>query len=110
MRRQRYGPANSLMQVAAAVVGTAAAARAIPVADVAGEVVNQQAEHTYQTDLPQGAYGNGHPAQQDIIGANGRRLILRWVPEGVYVGGCLIADPEVADSLARFITREGESA
>lgn len=141
MRPRRFGPTNSLMQVAAAVVGTAAAAKviparrwchcdeqgypgphevsdgcdpagplgaAIPAPDVADEVVNQQAEHTYRADLPEGAYGNGHPAQQDIVGANGRRLILRWVPEGVYVGGCLITDREVAESLVRFITREDE--
>lgn len=142
MSRRTPGPVNSLMQVAAAVVGSAAAAQVIapdlrcshgePVVEespsvfagaapvrtyadgcqsygpYAGEAA-QAAEHTYQTDLPQGAYGNGHPAQQDIVGANGRRLILRWVPEGVYVGGCLITDREVAASLARFITREDES-
>lgn len=115
------GRRADLVAVAAAVVGSAAAAQVVdpPVythshlgrlcagKDCAGA---QADENTYVTTEPQGAYGNGHPAQQDIVGANGRRLILRWTDEGVYVGGCLITDQAVAESLARFITREDEGA
>lgn len=70
-------------------------------------VAGQAHEHTYLTGATPGAY-TFNPAELDIVGANGRRLIVRWVPEGVYVGGCLITDPAAAEKLAEWITRESE--
>lgn len=101
-RRPHVSRNAGLMQIAAAVVGAAAAAQVIKPADGAHE-------HTYETAELPGAYVT-HPDQLDIVGANGRRLILRWVDDGVYVGGCLITDPGVADKLATMVTREDDDA
>ncbi len=40
-----------------------------------------------------------------VVGANHRRLLARWQDDGVWVGGCLIADREAAQALSAFITR-----
>lgn len=46
-----------------------------------------------------------HPGPETIsvIGANRRRLIVRRDADGLWVGGCLITDREVAEGLAAFI-------
>lgn len=100
--RGRNDRRRDLYQVAAAVIGSAAAAQVVdPV------MTGQAATHTYETSAVPGATETPH--QLDVVGANGRRLIMRWVPEGVWVGGCLITDQDVAGKLAAFITRENES-
>jgi hypothetical protein len=45
------------------------------------------------------------PSMLLVVGANHRRLVVRWQDEGVWVGGCLIAAREDAEALAAFITR-----
>jgi hypothetical protein len=166
--RKGRGDGNSLMQVAAAVVGSAAASQVIPAADgpasvrhpdgtqhdpytaddvrereraakpmhpsrdvidtLQGEINHlrariaelEQAEvtreldvhaalNTYETplDTPPGAE-QITPSMLVAVGENGRRLISRWLPEGVWVGGCLIATREHAEALAAFITREAD--
>lgn len=51
-----------------------------------------------------------HPGPEmiSVIGANRRRLIVRRDADGLWVGGCLITDREVAEGLAAFITREDD--
>lgn len=128
-RQRRYVEGNSLVAVAAAVVGSAAAAQVIapkcPVTEEPcpgdehgricrtacsstddAELAGQAFNNTYETGAPAGTTSS--PAQLDVVGANGRRLIARWMPEGVWVGGCMIASREDAEKLAAFITREGD--
>lgn len=64
--------------------------------------------NTYEVapDVPEGVAEE--PSTLVIVGANHRRLIVRWTDEGVWVGGCLVTDEAVADRLAAFITREDE--
>lgn len=64
-------------------------------------------EHTYLTGQTPGTCETS-PWQLEVVGANGRRLIAHWSPDGLYVGGCLVASRENAEALARFITREAD--
>jgi hypothetical protein len=116
--RPRFQSGVSLMQIAAAVVGSASASQVVdpPVYThkhgdrLCAEVPcarNDADGHTYRTSAEPGV--SSDVSQIDIVGANGRRLIARWTPEGVYVGGCLISDADHADALASFITREDPS-
>jgi len=159
------GEGNSLMQVAAAVVGSAAASQHIPagppdddpypdpgcpkrtgnasnfclleaghegacddepnpdllrqIARLKARVAEleqagptaaldvHQALNTYEVaaDVPPGVLPVA-PHMAMVIGANHRKLIARWDTDGVWLGGCLIADREHAEALAAFITRE----
>jgi hypothetical protein len=38
-----------------------------------------------------------------VVGANGRRLLVADMPEGVYVGGVLISDPADLDEFAGLL-------
>lgn len=164
--RKGRGDGNSLMQVAAAVVGSAAASQVItggthvncshdPNGYVVGgsmicaprpterdEVAHWKAEiermereagklrarvaeleqaevdreltvhaalNTYEVaaGAPRG-FDRTAPHMASVTGANHRLLIARREPEGVWIGGCLIADREVAEALAAFITREAD--
>ena len=151
------GDGNSLMQVAAAVVGSAAAAQHIPTgsppccddheldgvetiqcchdcpaAEAAGPSVSEMerlrarvaeleqaapvaaldvhaALNTYEVvaGTPAG-FEQTAPHMARLVGANRRKLIARWDADGLWLGGCLIADREHAEALASFITREAE--
>lgn len=102
MRLKRRGRDASLMQIAAAMVGTAPAAQV-----VAPEVEQQAHQHTYLTRAEPGVTET--PWQLDVVGANHRRLIAYWAPDGgLYVGGCLIGDRSDAEALAAFILREAD--
>jgi hypothetical protein len=93
---------NSLMQVAAAVVGSAAAAQVLS----PSEMAEQAHANTYVTqDAPGVTEDMG---RLDVVGSNGRKLIATWTPEGLWIGGCLIADRADAEYLADFITREAD--
>ncbi len=64
--------------------------------------------NSYETPgTPEGAY-EVDVATMAVVGANGRRLIVRWQDEGVWIGGCLITDPAVAETLAVFVAREAD--
>lgn len=69
-----------------------------------------QALNTYEVaaDVPQ-TYEDATPHMALVIGANHRKLIARWDADGLWLGGCLITDREVAEQLVAFITREDES-
>lgn len=102
----RMRPLGDLLRKAVARSGDAPARGVV---DARAPEADQAHEHTYQTPQVPGAYVT-HPDQLDIVGVNGRRLIVRWVDEGVYVGGCLITDPFVAERLASWVTREDDDA
>jgi hypothetical protein len=112
VRPQRHGRNTSLMQIAAAVVGSSAAAQVIRHAcrddERETQMQAQTEQHTYLTEAPEGVTET--PGQLDVVGANQRRLILRWEPDGsgVWIGGCLITNPADAEYLADFITREAD--
>lgn len=138
MRPRQRGKNASLVQIAAAIVGSAAATQVVtPVPEIVQRDHRRGAcwcgtRHSL-TDLPlpAAAHAEGldvhaalntyeaRPGELEgateeldtlgIVGANGRRLIARWAPDGVWIGGCLITDEAVADRLAAFITREDES-
>lgn len=107
VRSRRFpGRDASLMQIAAAVVGSAAAAQVIQAGARDEEMETQMDQHTYLTQAEPGVTEAAD--QLDVVGANRRRLIARWTKEGVYVGGCLIADRADAEYLAAFLTREAD--
>jgi len=57
-------------------------------------------ENSYRTDLPPGVHDVITASVTSyVVGANGRRLLVAEMPEGVYVGGVLISD---VDDLAEF--------
>lgn len=48
------------------------------------------------------------PDRLTLFDVYGNALTARWLNGGVQVGGVLITDPEHAELLAKFITRESE--
>lgn len=70
----------------------------------------QMAQHTYVHQGDPGVYSHG-PAPgyaADVVGANGRRLLVRDDPDGIYVGGALLtADiaAEMGEVLIRMASR-----
>lgn len=68
----------------------------------AARTVEQQL-NTYADHRPEGLHAD--PAGPAYVGANGRRLMLRETPEGLYLGGALIADAEQALRLTSAIER-----
>lgn len=124
MRPQRYGRNASLMQIAAAVVGSSAAAQVIaPICTdewqpahqagshpeacaTCGGVGTVQAEqHTYLTGGTPGVSETPH--RLDVVGANQRRLIAFRAPEGVWIGGCLVSSPEDLVRLSEWLSGGG---
>jgi hypothetical protein len=102
--RRSYGPnrEQSLMQVAAAVVGSAAASQVIAPA-VAERLDVHAALNTYESpDLDPGVY---HTAEGlSVVGSNGRRLIARDQAGSVWIGGCEIVDPRDLRNLILNLT------
>lgn len=58
--------------------------------------------NSYETTGAPGVTEMAH--QLDVVGSNGRRLIARLTPEGVWLGGCLIANRADAEYLAAWLT------
>jgi hypothetical protein len=103
---KRFGRRDaSLMQIAAAVVGSAAAAQVIGPSE---EMIRQADEHTYLTGERAGVNETAAGDRLDLVGVNERRLIALWTDEGVWVGGCLITNRADAEYLAAFLTREAD--
>jgi hypothetical protein len=64
--------------------------------------------NTYESpDRPAG-FTAPAPGQAEVVGANGRRLLVRRMPEGLWIGGCLISDPVVLADLASFVSYEAD--
>lgn len=59
--------------------------------------------NSYETGLTQGVYDHG--AMLSVVGANGRRLLIRDDADGVYVGGVLITEPVVLAAVAGLLGR-----
>lgn len=109
-----YGRRRDLMQLAAAIVGTAAAAQVIessPAAAAPEGLDVHAALNTYEvSDRPQGITfgGTGRVEVSEVVGANGRRLLLRDADDGIWIGGCLITDPFVLARLGAELTHAAE--
>lgn len=104
--RRRYGrtPAgNDLIQVAAAVVGAAAATQVIAPAARAEGLDVHAALNTYEVepDAVPGVYRND--PQVSVVGENRRRLIVQRMPDGVWIGGCKVTDPDQLLELANVL-------
>lgn len=101
-RRRYERREQGLMQLAAAVVGAAGAAQVIaPQAEDMRSLVERldvhEALNTYEeSGLPAGAYEIDLNTRA-IVGANGRRLIIRRDHEGLWIGGCLISQEAHGD-------------
>lgn len=119
--RRRPGFGRDLQQIAAALVGTAAATQVVSpryaeragvpyeepsVEDGPDEQGAQAAEHTYQA--PEGTQQQAtrpSPYQLEVVGANGRRLIAHRGQDGrVWVGGCEFADMAELRRFAGWLT------
>jgi hypothetical protein len=96
------GQLPDLMEIAAAVVGSAAAAQVIEPAPIAALDVHA-ALNTYEVepDVAPGVYRND--PQVSVIGENRRRLIVQRMPDGVWIGGCKVTDPDQLLELANVL-------
>jgi hypothetical protein len=104
--------ARDLTELAAAVVGAAAAAQVPtcthphdgmlyekPAEPQRHDGDCQMAQHTYVHQGEPGVYSHGptpHYAA-DVVGTNGRRLLMRDDPDGLYVGGVLLTNELAID-------------
>jgi hypothetical protein len=110
VKPQRYGRDASLMQIAAAVVGSAAAAQVIVPAgqdaerdrpddaELAGHAYN----NTYETTDAPGTFRYAGE-RIDVVGINGRKLIALRSPEGIWIGGCLVTSASDLERLCAFL-------
>lgn len=107
MRPRAYGRSADLMQIAAAVVGSGAAAQVIVPAGQDAErerPVDLDAQADQNTYLTGGTPGVSQtPHRMDVVGANQRRLIAFRAPEGVWIGGCLVSSTEDLERLCAWL-------
>lgn len=57
--------------------------------------------NSYVSDLPQGVYDHG--TTLSVVGANGRRILVRDDVDGVWIGGVLVTDGAVLTALAHLL-------
>jgi hypothetical protein len=112
MSARRSNRPRDLVQIAAAIVGSAAAAQVIPARDFpccdrSGIGDHDSAEHgdtqcnSYETVRPQGFDLDGMTAS--YTGVNGRRILIREDADGVYVGGVLFGSAAELAEFARLL-------
>lgn len=104
MRNPR-GRDASLMQIAAAVVGSAAATQVIPARPERLDI--HAALNTYETTGGPG-YRLVSRGQAEVVGTNGRRLIARNEADGVWLGGCLVARSDLLALAGQLAEWSGE--
>lgn len=68
----------------------------------------EQLLNTYTDDRDEGVYED--PAGPAYVGANGRRLMLRKAPEGLYVGGALLTSIDDVQLFAAYLTEWAHGA
>lgn len=106
-----HGVAGDLVRLAAAVVGSAAAAQVIGrhvdgEPDTRAEQAAQAQEHTCDSAFTDPGLTRAGEGYAWVVGANERRLIIKRMGDGVYLGGCLISDRALLRELAAYLAAE----